>query len=194
MRKVALWLHSDCVVPTDSQRVVVNGVRWRNRAACTSMSGGTMNELRFSKAALNALAPQPDGKRACYYDDKARGLCVLVAATTKAFYVLRKVRGKTERLYVGRFPDTTVEEAGKRAARINSQIDAGVNPNELKREHRAEPTLAGLFDRYMERHARAHNRKPSNAQNNYRRYLSQWSRRKLSGITRRHVAPLHATL
>ena len=80
-----------------------------------------MNELRFSKAALNALAPQQDGKRACYYDDKARGLCVLVAATTKAFYVLRKVRGKTERVYVGRYPDTTIEEARKRAGRINTQ-------------------------------------------------------------------------
>jgi integrase len=97
-------------------------------------------------------------------------------------------------VYVGRFPDTTIEEARKRAGRINSQIDAGVNPNELKREHRAELTLAGLFDLYMERHARAHNRKPSNAQNNYRRYLSQWSGRKLSGITRGDVAMLHAKL
>ncbi len=153
-----------------------------------------MNELRFSKATLNALAPQPDGKRACYYDDKARGLCVLVAVTTKTFFVLRKVRGKTERVYVGRYPDTTIEEARKRAGRINSQIDAGVNPNELKREHRAELTLARLFDLYMERHARAHNRKPANAQNNYRRYLSQWGRRKLSGISRGDVAMLHAKL
>ena len=119
---------------------------------------------------------------------------MLVAGTTKTFYVLRKVRGKTERVYVGRFPDTTIEEARKRAGRINSQIDAGVNPNELKRERRAELTLAGLFDLYMERHARAHNRKPSNAQNNYRRYLSQWGGRKLSGITRGEVAALHAKL
>lgn len=153
-----------------------------------------MNALRFTKAALNALTAAPDGKRSYHYDDKARGLCVLVAAKTKTFYVLRKVRGNTERVLIGRYPDITIEQARKRAGEINSKIDAGVNPNALKRGARAELTLGDLHKLYMERHARAHNRKPSNAENNYRRYLSHWGRRKLSSIRRGEVAALHSKL
>ncbi|WP_143058243.1 site-specific integrase [Nitrosovibrio sp. Nv6] len=39
----------------------------------------------------------------------------------------------------------------------------------------------------MDRHARTRNRKPENAENNYRRYLSEWNNRKLSEIKRSDV-------
>src|SRR5687768_2507355 len=39
----------------------------------------------------------------------------------------------------------------------------------------------------MDRHARTRNRKPENAENNYRRYLSEWGNRKLSEIKRSDV-------
>lgn len=46
----------------------------------------------------------------------------------------------------------------------------------------------------MERHARQHNRRPDNAQNNYRRYLSTLGSRKFSDVSRSDVATLHARL
>jgi len=153
-----------------------------------------MNRLNFTKAAVAALTAGEGGRRVAYYDTRARGLCVLVAPRTKSFYVLRFVAGKAERVFIGRFPDTTIEQARERAGKINSQIDGGANPNEVKRERRRELTLDQLHAEYMKRHAEIRNRRPDNAMNNYRRYLSHWGRRKLTDITRRDVAALHADL
>lgn len=153
-----------------------------------------MNQIKFTKATLNALEAGDGAKRVYYYDERARGLCVQVAAKIKAFYLLRKVAGKTERFFIGRYPDITIEQARKRAGQINSDIDGGINPNELKRVKRRELTLLDLFNAYMQRHALLHNRRPQNAQNDYRRYLSQWNSRKLSDIAKRDVLTLHSDL
>lgn len=153
-----------------------------------------MNKLNFTKTAIAALAPAEGSPRSFYYDDKSRGLCVLVSTTTKTFYLLRKVSGKTERIAIGRFPETTVEQARKRAGKLNGEIDAGTNPNELKRERRHELTLDDLHAAYLRRHAEVRNRRPDNAKNNYRRYLAHWGNRKLSDITRRDVAAHHSKL
>ena len=152
------------------------------------------NRIRFTKAALDRLSPDSGGQRYYVYDEAARGLCLSVSASTKTFYVLRKVNGRAERVKLGRYPDTTIEQARKRAGKVNSEIDAGINPNDLKRERRQELTLDELHSLYMERHARQRNRRPDNAENNYRRYLSTLGNRKLSDITRADVATLHARL
>lgn len=157
-----------------------------------------MNRIRFTKASLDALVNDSSAPRVVYYDDKARGLCVMVAARTKTFYVLRKHQGKTERILIGRYPDTTIEQARNRAGQINSELDAGKNRNDVKRQRRSELTLGELHVIYMDRHARTRNRKPENAENNYRRYLSEWNNRKLSEIKRSdvqvHIAKLAKTI
>ncbi|SEL56929.1 tyrosine-type recombinase/integrase [Nitrosovibrio tenuis] len=153
-----------------------------------------MNRIRFTKAALDALSVDSSASRVVYYDDKARGLCIMVAPRTKTFYVLRKHQGKTERILIGRYPDTTIEQARNRAGQINSELDAGRNRNDVKRQRRAELTLGELHTIYMERHAKTRNRKPENAENNYRRYLSEWANRKLSEIKRSEVQVLIAKL
>lgn len=146
-----------------------------------------MNRIRFTKAAIEALTVQPGQVRSVYYDDKSRGLCVMVSTKIKTFYLLRKHQGKTERLLIGRFPDTTIEQARTRASQINSELDSGINRNDFKRKRRTELTLDDLHHLYMERHALPRNRKPQNALSNYRLYLSSWGSRRLSEITRRDV-------
>lgn len=153
-----------------------------------------MSKIRFTKATLDSLSPDPDKNRSVFYDDKSRGLCIMVAVSTKTFYVLRKHQGKTERILIGRYPDTTIEQARDRAGKVNSELDAGKNRNDLKRERRKELTLNDLHAIYMERHALVRNRRPENAQSNYKLYLSQWGTKKLSDLKRaeiqRHVSKL----
>lgn len=149
--------------------------------------GLELNRIRFTKAAIDALTIQPGQTRSVYYDDKTRGLCVMVSPRVKTFYLLRKHQGKTERLLIGRFPDTTIEQARTRAGQLNSELDSGLNRNDLKRKRRAELTLDELHAIYMEKHAIPRNRKPQNALSNYRLYLSVWGNKKLSDINRRDV-------
>ena len=151
--------------------------------------------IHFTKAAIDSLQTPDKGKRAYYYDEKVRGLCVAVMpSSAKSFYVLRKFNGRTERVLVGRYPDTKIAQARTRAGEINSQFDAGINPNQHKRHVRNEPTLKQLFDVYMEQHARPHNKRPQNAQNNYRLYLSHWNNRRLNEICKGDVQALHTRL
>lgn len=146
-----------------------------------------MNKIRFIKSTLDALVLGPSEKRITYYDDKARGLCIMVSRNTKTFYVLRKHQGRTERILIGRYPDTTIEQARTRAGQVNSELDSGINRNDIKRMRRAELTLDELHHIYMERHALTRNRRPENAQSNYRLYLSIWGNKKLSEIKRSEV-------
>ncbi|MCG8433997.1 MAG: site-specific integrase, partial [Gammaproteobacteria bacterium] len=92
------------------------------------------------------------------------------------------------------FPETTIAQARERAGSINSKLDAGVNPNELRRERRSELMLDDLFALYMDRHAKPNNKRPENAESSYRLYLSQWGRRSLSTINRNEIQSLHAKL
>lgn len=113
-----------------------------------------MNRIRFTKAIIDTLTVGEDGKRVFYYDDKVRGLTILIAAKTKTFYLLRKHQGKTERILLGRYPDTTIEQARIRASQTNGELDSGLNRNEVKRLHRAELTLNDLHQVDFTRSAR----------------------------------------
>lgn len=146
-----------------------------------------MNKIRFTKAAIDVLQHDPAKPRSVFYDDKSRGLCIMVASKTKTFYLLRKHLGKTERILIGRYPDTTIEQARTRAGQINSELDAGKNRNDAKRARREELTLDELHSIYMEKHAKARNKRPQNAVSNYKLYLSLWGGKKLSDIKRTEI-------
>lgn len=146
-----------------------------------------MNRIRFTKAVIDALVVEENKVRSVFYDDKSRGLSIMVAARTKTFYLLRKHQGKTERIILGRYPDTTIEQARTRASQINSELDSGINRNEMKRQRRVELTLNDLHHTYMERHALVSNKRPQNAISNYKLYLSHWGNKKLSDIKRSDV-------
>lgn len=156
--------------------------------------------LNLTKAAIDAFPPAPRGKRAYYYDSKAKGLVVSVTDKgVKSFLVYRWVSGRPERITLGRYAQgqargLTVEQARKLASETNLAIARGENPAEKKRALRGEITLGNLFEEYKLRHAQVHNRRPDKAESNYRLYLSHWANRKLSHIRKADVQALHAKL
>lgn len=153
------------------------------------------NRLNFTKRGLLTLPIAGEGKRSYYYDSKARGLCLAVYPNgTKSFLVYRKVRGKPERIPIGRFPDLTVEQARGRAQEVNSQIADGENPNDTRRAGRAEFTLGKLFEEYIKRHAKQHKKSWKRDQDQFDYYLSSWANRKISTIERRDIAALHTRI
>lgn len=126
---------------------------------------------------------------------RARGLMLLVTPKgAKTFYVYRKVEGKPERIKLGHFPAMPVDLARKKAAEILGRLAAGENPAGDRRQLRADPTLAEVFARYMEEHAKPRKRSWEQDQANFDRYLSELGRRQVSRITRAEVRQLHAKL
>src|SRR5579875_1796935 len=152
-------------------------------------------EFAFTEARLRDLPP-PDESKAFYSDAKSRLKLCAYASGAKSFLVYRRIHGRPERIFIGRWPDMTVEQARKIADRMNGQIAEGKNPAEERRQNRLEGSFENLFQRYLELHAKPHKQPRSVAEDeaNYRRYLSGWATRRLSSITRRDVERLHAEL
>jgi integrase len=153
------------------------------------------NKINFTKAALDALPTPPKGKRAYYYDSKTRGLGISITPTgSKSFIVYRWLAGKPERITLGRYPDLSIEQARRKADEVNGAIAKGDNPNDTRRAERQELTLSQLFNEYVERYAKLHKESWEEDTNQFRRYLTNWGKRKLSTIKKANLQKLHADI
>src|SRR5208283_4835316 len=156
--------------------------------------------LNFTKTAIRALPKAPAGARLTYRDTKIPGLELRITpAGVKTFSVFRRVKGGgPERVTVGVFSEhggTTVEQARRRAAQINSAIDGGANPAAVKRAHKSEVIFCELFGEYLERHAKLRKRTWREDDSKYHLYLAKrLGAKKLSGIDRADVAAIHSAV
>ena len=157
------------------------------------MAGARFN---FTKEALTRL-PVPTGdQRVTYHDAKTTGLQIRVTASgIKTFSVYRRVKGgQPERITLGRFPDMTVEQARKLAARVNSEIEEGANPASVKRAVKGEPTLSEFFKEYGERHGQK-KRSWGDDQQRFRDYLEKpLGSKKMSAIERESIGRILADM
>jgi len=151
----------------------------------------------FTKRKLASLPPAPQGKRIQHYDEKVPGFCVMVTDTGhKSYYLYKKVKGRAERIYIGKVDEITLEKARNQAAKLNSQIASGLNPQDSRRELLGEINLGGLFDEFMKRHLLPY-RRPLTIREydrQFRIYLKTWSGRRLSSIQQRDVQTLHGKI
>lgn len=150
------------------------------------------NKINFIKTTLDALPSPPHSKRHYYYDTKVRGLGISITSNaTKSFIVYRWVNGKPERITLGRHPDLSIEQARRMASEVNANIAKGENPNDKRRADRAEITFGGLFNEYLECHAKLHKKAWKEDEAQYKRYLTGWSKRKLSSIKKTDIQKVH---
>lgn len=152
----------------------------------------TTNRFNFTKAAIDSLSLPVSG-RATYYDAKISGLQLRVSPTgTKSFSVHKRMKhGDLVRVNLGRYPAMTIEQARRQTIEIISRIHDGENPADRIRDAKREMTLNDLFNEYMERSIL---KRPDKPRDNYRLYLSEWGKRKLSSIRHEEVDRHHKKL
>lgn len=156
----------------------------------------TTNRINFTKAVLDGLSASPEG-RLTYLDCKTAGLQLRVSPKgVKTFSVFRRIKGgHPERITIGRYPETTIEQARRGAAKVNAAIADSQNPAEVRRTLKGEPTFADLFAQYMDRHSRPRKRTWREDEGKYRLYLSRpLGPKKASQVTRSDVAGIHASI
>lgn len=73
-------------------------------------------------------------------------------------------------------------------------MDTGVNPNDINRAKLEEMTFAELFGIYLERHAKLRKRSWMRDKIQYDQYLGSLKKKKLSAVTRRHIAAIHSQI
>lgn len=112
--------------------------------------------INFTIKALNELPAAPPKKRVYVYDTKTPKLILdISSAGTKTFYWYGKV-GKDkppERIRIGRFPETKIEQARDKAVEITDRVNKGKSPQDDVRSARDEVTVRELFREYIDRHA-----------------------------------------
>ena len=156
----------------------------------------TARKINFTKASLSRLRP-PDDDRYWTYDSKTPSLALMVTKTgAKAFYLYRRVNGRPQRIRLGGFPELTVEQARKEAAKINGDIARGTDPQERKRRLRRQATLGDVFDHYVKSHLELHSTANSLREDvrRFEKHLASWRTRRLDSIRTEEVAALHARL
>lgn len=154
-------------------------------------------KINFTKAAIDALPLPEQGKRIEYWDSKTPGLQVRVTSTgVRTFYLRRRIKGgQAERVIIGKYPDFTITQAREKAGEINFDIAKGANPAEIKRGRKAELSFANLFADYLERHSKRNKRTWKEDESQYNNYLAKpLGNRKLSAVTRAHVAAIHSSI
>lgn len=156
-----------------------------------------MANLKFSKTALLALDLPEAGKRATFYDTETPKLALRVThAGAKTFYVVKRAGAGMAWLKLGTFPDMTVENARKEAAKVLGEFATGANPAAVRRAVREEPTFAEVLAEYL-LNKRKRNGSPLAERtkgeylNTARLYLSTIMQAKLSGITHEQVVKIH---
>jgi hypothetical protein len=158
----------------------------------------TQATISFNKESIEAL-PLPSVGRITYHDThkQAAGLQLRITAKgTKTFCVFRRTRGgQPERMTLGRYPDMTVDQARRQAAKINAAIAEGANPAEVKRAHKAERTFGELFAEYIERHAKPNKRTWPDDEQRYNQYLKKaLGSKKLTAVDRKTIASIHSSV
>jgi integrase len=175
-----------------------------------------MEKIRFTKTALAGLAIPPDS-RVTYFDKHTPKLALRVSPSgAKIFYVVKRIDAKIVWIRLGSFPDISVEQAQRLAAKTIGNIAGGENPAENKRIEKAKQSLGDAFERYMSMHAapreikaaddfralweRCVGRMPERPTKKHGRPRTKhpagvdWSGKKIDSISNSDVRKLHAAI
>lgn len=139
--------------------------------------------------------PIPESGRMYWHDTQQAALALCITSQgTKTFYCIRRIAGRPTRIKIGRFPEWSVEQARKHAAKLLGEIAQGKNPQAERRSARREHTLDGLFGHFLDSHAKPFKKTWSEDKRLFDKFLAPWRTRRLSTISRSDVQTLHADI
>lgn len=144
----------------------------------------------FTKVFIEKI--QPSHKRDYYLDEKEKGLQLQVTENgVKSFYLRKKINGVSKRIFIGHFPDLSVENARKIALELKGEIAKGIDPHSRKQTLKQEITFGDFFTEYMEKYSKRYKKSWQSDEKEIKRFLSGWFNRKLSSLTNPEVRATH---
>ena len=148
----------------------------------------------LNKASIAALEV-PSSGRVFYYDARTPGLCVAVtSAGSKTYYVYKWSKGRPVQDRLGGVDELTVDQARGMARERVVDMAKGVDVQARKRAAREEHTVGGLFNHWLESHAKLHKKTWAEDQRQFDTFLAPWRNRRLSTIGKADVQALHARI
>lgn len=150
------------------------------------------NELNFTVKVIEELHV-PNKGIATYKDLKEKGLSIYVTANgVKTFFVRKRVKGRDERIIIGKFPDVTIEQARKRALSLKGLIASNIDPlAEERKERQNRKSFGEHFNEYLERYSKVHKKSWIYDEREVKKFLTHWFKRQLSDIQKSDVQRMH---
>jgi len=150
------------------------------------------NHFNFTKRTIDILELPTNNKRSYFYDIKVRGLeLMLTSQGSKSFKVYRKHNGKPLRVTLGKYPEMTIENARNAASQVIAEMIDGKNPNQEKKNIRAESSFGEVFALFMGRYSKPNKKTWREDEAGVNNFLSHWLHKKLSSITKQEVQLVH---
>lgn len=151
---------------------------------------------KIMKRSVDALDA---GEKDLYlWDSELAGFCVKVTPTGRKVYLVQyRIGGRggaTKRVTIGIHGTFTPDQARDKARNILAQVSLGKDPAAEKTKQRKEITISELTKRYLEEHAKVHN-KPSTIGDVERiietKIKPVLGKHKITDLTRSHVKAWH---
>lgn len=155
-----------------------------------------INKINFTIKTIEALkTPLKKDGAVCYYDNKQVGLCLMLTyGGSKTFYLYTKLYNRPLRVKLGKFPDTSIENARKLARENKNKIDKGLNPNDEKAIIRKDMTLKEFFNYYVENYSNKFKKEKSikNEESIFKNhFLNSLGTRKMLSISKSDIEKLY---
>jgi len=151
--------------------------------------------VNFTKASLEHIVSGHNGQRKMIHDTKQPGLAAeLRGAGVLTFYLYKWLDGRPQKIRLGRFPETTIDQARQQTIKYLGEYANGHNPAAERRRARVEHVLGDLFNHWIESHAKLHRRSWPKDKARFDRYCSTLRTRRLSSISRMELQQFHAKL
>lgn len=148
-------------------------------------------KTNFTKQSLtNCKAPEKG--RVYLHDTKEKGLSASITPNgVITFFVRKRLNGKDERIYLGNFPEISIENARKLALRAKADVARGIDPNEERKRLKSDITFKAMFDEFMERYSKKFKKSWKYDEREVNRFLTHLFHRKASQISKIELLELH---
>lgn len=151
---------------------------------------------KITKRFVDGL-PYTKGGQDFYWDSELRGFGIVVGQFSKTYIAQRDINGRTRRVTIGRHGVLTTDQARQEALTHIAQMSKGVDINAQKREAKARDiTLEQALELHLERMRREERSDitMTDYEDLVERYLSDWKKHLLTGITRSQITDRHTRI
>ena len=108
-----------------------------------------------------------------YSDINLRGLRIVISPKgLKTFQLYKKIKGKSEKRFIGHYPTTTPARAREIAQKLIRELELGIDSHKEKMKKKTEPTYADIWKDYYKMLVDKANQKPKTAEKNIVQYNS----------------------
>jgi integrase len=153
-----------------------------------------MRKTKLTELTVRSLKPAA----AAYvvWDDRQHGLAIRVQPTgSKSWYVVYSLRNRVRWYHLGNANAIGLADARKLAAEVMLDAIRGKDPAAERKAERGAGTFAELAERYLEQHAKKHNKSWQQPDRLVRRYLlPKWGKLQAATIVRADVKAIMAKI